>query len=138
MSAPPRFFDHIDLRVSSFATARPFYVAFLGAAGFTQQRGGRPGDEWMSLVAEEPQPRPPFVWIVEEKSHRGGLNRVALYQPTPADVDRVTAVAVAAGALNVEAAEYCEDYGDDYYAAYFEDADGNRWEVCCRHAPPKA
>ena len=137
MDSRSRFFDHIDLRVSSLAAARPFYVAFLGAAGFTKQRGGQPDDDWITLAAEEPQPRPPFVWIVEEKDHRGGLNRVALYQPRVADVDRVAAAAAAAGARHVEGPEYCEDYAEDYYAAFFEDADGNRWEVCCRHAPPK-
>ena len=62
---------------------------------------------------------------------------MALYQPTIADVDRVTAAAVAAGARNVEGPEPYDEDSPEYYASFFEDADGNRWEVCCRHASPK-
>jgi predicted lactoylglutathione lyase len=34
----------------------------------------------------------------------------------------------------VEGPEYCHDYTSGYYAVSFEDADGNKWEVCCRNA----
>ncbi len=125
-------FDHIDLRVSSLKKAREFYDAWLPALGLTAGGGGA---DWKTYRLAGESGRMPFIWMVEEPAHRGGLNRVAIYQPGAPDVNRIAGLAQAAGAVNYEAPEYCTDYGQHYYAAYFEDADGNRWEICCRHAP---
>jgi len=38
------------------------------------------------------------------------------------------------GACAVEGPGYCHDYTPGYYAVFFEDADGNKWEICCRTA----
>ncbi len=125
-------FDHIDLRVSSLAGARAFYDAWLPALGLTAGGGGA---DWKTYRREGEAGRMPFIWMVEEPGHRGGLNRVAIYQPSIEAVNRIAELARAAGARNFEAPEHCLDYGDHYYAAYFEDADGNRWEISCRHVP---
>ena len=46
-------------------------------------------------------------------------------------VQRISAVAVLAGARNVEGPAY-EDEDALYYAVFFEDPCGNRFEVCHR------
>jgi hypothetical protein len=36
------------------------------------------------------------------------------------------------GARAFEPAMLIEEYGLNYYAAFFEDASGNKFEICCR------
>ena len=135
-----RLFDHIDLRVSNVARARPLYDAFLPAVGFTKVGGSVPGDAgdaWASYTAEgrdNNHPRQPFVWLNEQPDHRGGANRIAFWADTKEEVDRIGEVVRRAGASVIEGPELCEDYSPVYYAVFFEDGDGNKWEVCCRNA----
>jgi catechol 2,3-dioxygenase-like lactoylglutathione lyase family enzyme len=125
-------FDHVDLRVSDVSRARAFYDAFLPAVGFTCVRGG--GD-WASYAVDgDHRKSTPFVWLNEEPGYRGGSNRVAFWADTEQEVDRVGAIVRTAGAQVVEGPEYCFDYTPGYYAVFFEDLDGNKWEVCCRDA----
>ena len=49
-----------------------------------------------------------------------------------AEVDRLAAIAREAGAAAFEAPHVCEEYTPFYYAAFFEDADGNKLEICYR------
>ena len=134
-------FDHIDLRVRSVSEARHFYDLFLPAVGFTEVRAGGRGianddnDPWASYGIDTEESKPPFIWLTEASDHRGGLNRVAFWAGSEAEVDCIAAVVRAAGAQVVEGPEYCHDYTPGYYAVFFEDADGNRWEVCFRDAP---
>ncbi len=71
----------------------------------------------------------------EEPGHRGNANRFAFWADTEEEVNRLGEIVRAAGAQVVEGPEYCHDYTPGYYAVFFEDADGNKWEICCRHAP---
>ena len=139
-----RLFDHVDLRVSSIARARRLYDAFFPAVGFTKVRGREPGDDsdepWASYTVEDDtHPKPPFIWLNEQPGHRGGANRVAFWADSPAAVDRVGAVLRGCGEVVrvLEGPEYCHDYTPGYYALFFEDEDGNKWEVCCRVADPR-
>ena len=52
--------------------------------------------------------------------------------PTPADVDRVVAEAVAAGAT-VVTAPVARDWGG--YSGYVADPDGYRWEIAYNPGP---
>ncbi len=135
-------FDHIDLRVRSIADARRFYDAFLPAVGFTRVRVGEgenavdDHEPWAFYGMELPgESKPPFIWLTEEPAHRGGANRVAFWAGSEGEVDRIAGVVREAGAQLVEGPEYCHEYTPGYYAVFFEDADGNRWEVCFRDAP---
>lgn len=123
-------FDHIDLRVTNLAKAREFYDGWLPALGLTAGGGG---DDWKTYRHYGDPQKMPFIWMVEEKNHRANRNQVALYQPTKEDVLKISELALKAGAQNFEPGEFVEDYGPGYFAAFFEDADGNRWEICCRH-----
>ena len=132
----PSPFDHLDLRVRSFAAARPLYDVFLPAVGFTEIEAG---PDWVGYFVPDAVggPKPPFVGLIQdEPEHRGGANRFAFRADGVAEVDRIAALVAAAGARNVEGPEYCHEYTPGYYAVFFEDVDGNRWEVCYRDAPP--
>jgi catechol 2,3-dioxygenase-like lactoylglutathione lyase family enzyme len=122
-------FDHIDLRVSDVARVRGFYDAFLRAFGFR----GRPQDDGTMLYfrLEDRRVREAIA-VIPAKDHRPNETRVAFAAPTPADVDRIAAIAHDAGARAYEAPAPCPEIADAYYAAFFEDPDGNRLEVVCR------
>ena len=128
---PSRLFDHIDLRVSNVAAARPLYDAFLPALGFTRQ-GTCNGVPYYGVEGD--MKNSPFIELNEEPGYRGNSTRFAFHADTEEEVDRLGAIIRDAGALKVEGPEYCPDYTPGYYAVFFEDADGNKWEICCRSA----
>lgn len=132
-SVSVRLFDHIDLRVTSVAAARPLYDVFLPSVGFGDIKSGT---GWASYTAtvKDGSPRPPFVELTGHPGHRGGANRIAFWAETEEEVNRIGEVVRSAGALVLEGPGYCHDYTPGYYALFFEDADGNKWEVCCRTA----
>jgi len=124
-----RLFDHIDLRVRDVGRATEFYVPVLNALGFTVDQKLR---EWVSYEA----PRrgggvTEFFGFTHDPDHQPNGTRIAFWAETREEVDRVTEVARAAGALNIEGPELYEE--PDYYAVFFEDPDGNKLEVCCRN-----
>ena len=59
----------------------------------------------------------------------GGTMRAAFAVADRAAVDRVGALLLQAGAHAIEGPSENPEYGDDYYAVFFEDAHGNRFEV---------
>ena len=127
-----RFYDHVDLRVPNLAGARSFYETFLPALGFTQKTEV-PG--WLQYEAEAADGGPSaFFGVTESAGHMPNENRIAFWQESTADVDRVTDLAVRAGAVNLDGPAW-ED--ETYYAAFFDDPCGNRLELCHRTAPVK-
>ncbi len=71
----------------------------------------------------------------EEPGHRGNANRFAFWADSEEEVNRLGEIVRAAGAQKVEGPEYCAEYTPGYYAVFFEDTDGNKWEICCRNVP---
>lgn len=126
-----RLFDHVDLRVSDFTMARKFYDALLPALGFPAIRVT---EIEVCYYAEGERKTSPFVGLNEEPGHRGNANRIAFWADTEEEVNRLGGIVHEAGARNIEGPEYCHDYTPGYYALFFEDADGNKWEICCRNA----
>ncbi len=132
--AIPRFIDHVDLRVRNLAASTPFYDAFMTALGLHRIT---PDDstEWTGYAYGDEKPLPtPFFGLIPDPAHAGGANRIAFAADSRREVDRVAAAVVAAGAAHVEGPELCADYHESYYAVFFEDMDGNRFEVVCHRA----
>lgn len=122
-------FDHIDMRVQNLALVRPLYDKLLGAMGYTKQNAD---EESVGYHRPQETGGEPFLWLVEEHDHRPGPTRIAFAAQSRADVDRFASVAQSAGALAFEPAQLVPDYGPHYYATFFEDAEGNKLEICCR------
>jgi predicted lactoylglutathione lyase len=122
-------FDHIDLRVSEFATARPFYDAFLKAFGFRSQRQAS-GDIVYYRIAERRVQE--AVALIEAAGHIANQVRLAFHARSPEDVDRIATIARDAGAREFEPPQWCPEIADRYYASFFEDPSGNRLEVVSR------
>jgi catechol 2,3-dioxygenase-like lactoylglutathione lyase family enzyme len=106
----------MDLRVADLAAAQPFYDALLPALGFTERYHG---ETWK-------------VWATTDELR--DENRIAFWVASREDVERVAAVARGAGALELSGPKEIP-YGPGYYAMYFADPSGNRFEVYVR--PPE-
>ena len=126
-----RLFDHIDLRVRNLAEADPFYAKILPALGFPtrfEEEG------CVSYDAISDHPKPECINLTEDRDHVPNRTRIAFWRDTREGVDSFAAVLMEAGARNIEGPELCTEYSPGYYAVFFEDLCGNRFEVCCRCA----
>ena len=125
-------FDHVDARVKSLNKARRLYDALLPAMGFT-----RVAEDAETVCYYRPgaDRSTPFFGIDVDPEHRPNGTRIALRAGSRVEVDRLAAIAREAGATAFEGPEICEDYTPIYYAAFFEDAEGNKLEICYREAP---
>ncbi|HEV8328561.1 MAG TPA: VOC family protein [Nitrospiraceae bacterium] len=122
-----RQYDHIDLRVHSLAEARPFYETLLPALGFTHDVGI---EGWLQFEAAGAGNAPEFFGVTESSRHVANECRIAFWADSTSEVDQLTEIVVRAGARNVEGPGYHE--GPGYYAVFFEDPSGNRFEICHR------
>lgn len=121
--------DHIDLRVRDLAAARPLYDMLLPAMGNSEINGDEGAAGYHVPNARGADP---FVWLVQDPAHKPNGTRIAFAANSRAEVDRLAEVARCAGARAFEAPAIAIEYGPHYYAAFFEDASGNKLEICCR------
>ena len=122
-------YDHVDLRVSDLEKVRPLYDALLPALGFSRL-DEQEGD--INYHRPEDEPNHPFFGLMTDADHNGNGTRIAFRADSRKDVDRLAAIARAAGARAFEAPENYSPQNPRYYAAFFEDADGNKLEICFR------
>ena len=125
-----RIFDHIDLRVRSVEASRTFYDALMPALGLNEHDVDGSGllvyfRRVKGAVLEG-------FTLVDDPSHQPSRTRIAFGAASPEDVDRITAIAVAAGATAVEGPMPCPEYSPRYYGAFFDDPEGNALEVVYR------
>jgi catechol 2,3-dioxygenase-like lactoylglutathione lyase family enzyme len=120
-------YDHIDFRVRDVRALAPFYDTLMPALGFSRIVRGQRGRTYYQAERHLP-----FFWLAQAKAGAPNRSRIAFAAATRKDVDRVAAVARRAGARKLEGPQVCRSYSQPYYAVFFEDRDGNKFEVCCR------
>jgi catechol 2,3-dioxygenase-like lactoylglutathione lyase family enzyme len=98
-----RCFDHVDLRVRSFAEARPFYEALLPALGFTLDVTV---EGWLQFEAPSVNGATEFFGVKESPQHVANECRIAFWADSISEVDRLAQIASHAGARNVEGPTY--------------------------------
>ena len=119
--------DHLDVRVRDLKAARSFYDPLCAALGLTEID---PGGPW--IVYEAPSKTGPFLAITSDPEFVPSRTRIAFGASSRNAVDRIAEVARRSGALAFESPHECPEYAEGYYAAFFSDADGNRYEICFR------
>lgn len=119
----------MDLRVRSIAAARPLYDALLPALGLGEISGDHTSRTYYQNRADRAAP---FFGLETDPEHRPNDGRFAFAAQSRADVDRLAKISAEAGARIVEGPELCLEYSATYYAVFFEDLDGNKFEICCR------
>lgn len=120
-------YDHIDFRVRDVRKLARFYDALMPALGFPRIFKGKKIRDYYQSKRELP-----FFSIEQAQDSSPSFSRIAFNAATRADVDRVGRIARRAGAKVIEGPQVCKSYSQPYYAVFFEDPDGNKFEVCCR------
>jgi predicted enzyme related to lactoylglutathione lyase len=126
-----RRYDHVDLRVRSLSEARPFYEVLLPALGF---RHDVRIEGWLQFEAAGDDVATEFFGVTESPQHVANECRIAFWADSISEVDKLAKIVVRAGARNIEgpAHEIPQPGETGYYAVFFEDPCGNRFEVCHR------
>lgn len=134
--------DHIQITVKDMAAAAPFYDKFLPLLGFDlRKKGGAVIEEHEFHVVEYTHPRLSFA-ITSPRSafaadtiHRrrpGALHHLAFRAESRAEVDRLHDELRAIGATIVTPPrEYPEYTPPGYYALFFKDPEGIKYEIVC-------
>ena len=116
---------HVDVHVSDAVASRRFFDAIMPLVGYEPRVDS--SSEFAYWCAER---RPAIAFTLDADRSGSGSMRIAFAVPTSADVDRAAAAAAHHGARNIEGPGIHPEYGDEYYAVFFEDLDGNKFEVC--------
>ena len=117
---------YVTLGTNDLQRAAQYYDALLGSLGAKRFMG----DE--RFIAWTVAPDKPGIGVTKPFDGKaatvGNGTMVALAVPTPADVDRLHALAMSLGSKD-EGAPGAR--GGGFYAGYFRDLDGNKLNVFC-------
>ena len=121
---------HIDLTVRDIAASRPFYDAVLGFMDYRCVREQADGIDWdrdgpglFCSIGIKPARRD-----VPHDRYTQGLHHVAWAAESRADVDKLYAELLRLGARILDAPADYPQYGAGYYAVFFADPDGLKFE----------
>ena len=141
--------DHIEITVKDMSVAVPFYDKLMPLLGFDiRRRVNAVMEEHEKHVVEYSHPRLSFAItsprraFAGETIHRrkpGSLHHLAFRAASRAEVDRLHSELEAIGATIVSPPrEYPEYTPPGYYALFFKDLEGIKYEiVCAEHGPAR-
>lgn len=121
-------FSHIDLRVNNLALALPFYNQLLPALGFTRTFHG---PVWKGWAANGDLPSAAYFAITEDPAHVPNANLVGFWAANRESVDRIAQLVQSAGG-KINDGPRLFPISPTYYAVYFEDPFGNKYEYVHR------
>jgi len=122
-------YNHIDLRVTDLKRALQFYSTILPALGFTREYHS---EEWKVFATEGELPGAAYFAITESSDHKPNYNRIAFAAESHKIVDDFSKVLQEADAKITAGPKRFAEYPGNYYAVYFEDPDGNKFELVYR------
>jgi catechol 2,3-dioxygenase-like lactoylglutathione lyase family enzyme len=131
--------DHIQITVKDLKIAESFYDKFLSVLGFdiTHKKKGRVAKHEFDVV-EYSHPllifgiNSPRETFKEEAIHRrrpGALHHLAFKAESREEVDRIYLLIKETGAKIVEEPKFFPQHGESYYALYFKDLEGIKYEI---------
>ncbi len=131
--------DHIQITVKNLKEAEAFYDRFLPVLGYNlahKSKGAVPEHEFdvveyyhPNLIIGINSPRSIFK---DETIHRrkpGALHHLAFKAASRDEVNRLYPEIVAAGAEIVDPPKYYPQHGEKYYALFFKDTEGIKYEI---------
>jgi len=123
--------EHVSVPISDYKKSKRFYVAALKPLDYMLQRD-YPGEAAGFCEGESTS-----FWIVTKERKVQPIH-VALRAPSKKAVQRFYTEALKAGGTDNGGPDFRRQYGDDYYAAFVLDPDGNNIEACFfgETAPP--
>jgi len=127
--------DHVYLAVTDLARARAFYDAVLGALEFERAEEPIGGDSHLHYWnrALQLSIRPARTAGLRADPYAPGLHHLCLQLRDRVAVDAAHAQLRALG-IAASAPRLYPEYNPDYYATFFEDPDGIRFELVARKA----
>ena len=111
------------------ARAQEFFAKILPEIGFTLDKSA---EEWGAFEKDGEGNPAEFFAFDEDANHRPNETRIAFWAETREQIDRVAKIVREAGGQNLEGPQIWREYSPGYYALFFEDPDGNKFEICCR------
>ena len=134
--------DHVEITVGDMATAVRFYDRLLPLLGFDLAKRTEAlveAHEKHVVSYDHPRlgfaitsPRNAFARETINRRKPGALHHLAFRAPSRADVDRLHVQLQAIGATIVTPPrEYPEYTPGGYYALYFKDPEGIKYEIVC-------
>ena len=131
--------DHIQITVKNLKTAEPFYDKFLPIIGFDIRRkssGTVTEHEFDVVEYYHPllifainSPREVFKDDTIHRRKPGALHHLAFKAGSFAEVDRMYLEIKKIGADIVSEPKFYPDHGENYYALYFKDLEGIKYEI---------
>ena len=133
--------DHIQITVKDMDVAVLFYDRFLPLLGFDiHKKVSAVIEEHDFYVVEYTHPRLAFAITSPRKAftddtiHRrkpGALHHLAFKAESRAEVDQLHIELKKIGAVIVSEPKLYPEYGPDYYALFFKDLEGIKYEIVC-------
>ncbi len=134
--------DHIEITVLDMSLAIPFYDQLLPLLGFDPERRSEAvirGHQKHVVTYEHPLlgfsiTSPLEVYADEAINRRkpGALHHLAFRAPSRAEVDRLhVAVELIGATFAIPPREFPEYSPADYYACFFKDPEGIKYEIVC-------
>jgi catechol 2,3-dioxygenase-like lactoylglutathione lyase family enzyme len=139
--------DHIEVTVGDMATAAPFYDRLLPLLGYDLAKRSEAvierHEKWV-VSYEHPRlsfaitsPLRAFAGEAVNRRKPGALHHLAFRAGSRADVDRLHEELQNIGATIVSPPrEYPEYTPAGYYALFFKDLEGIKYEIVCTAVPP--
>lgn len=131
--------DHIQITVKDLKIAEPFYDKLLPILGFELKRKSR---GWVAehelevveyshplLTFAISSPREAFKEEIIHRRKPGALHHLAFKATSHDEVDKLYPKIKAIGANIIEAPRFYPQHGAHYYALFFKDLEGIKYEI---------
>lgn len=121
-------FSHIDLRVNHLESVLPFYEKLLPELGFTRPFHSA---NWKVFAAEGELPSAAYFAITEDREHKPNHNLIGFWASDRTEVDHIAKLVKENGGT-INDGPRLFPISPTYYAVYFEDPCGNKYEIVHR------
>jgi catechol 2,3-dioxygenase-like lactoylglutathione lyase family enzyme len=121
-------FSHVDVRVPNLENALPFYEKLLPALGFTRVFHT---PLWKVFAAEGELPSAAYFAITEYPAHSPNDNLIGFWAASREEVDHIAQLVQSIGGKIIDGPRLFP-ISQSYYAVFFEDPCGNKYELIHR------